>query len=197
MGEEGMAGSISKGPVHRKIDKRIRNMTRQERPNFAADLRDGAQDYFVVLRNHNVGLSNQEEDYLRAKWYIQPPPWQGWWRAQQPIMPIIREGLAFALVKSMQGNRLLPVDSYWMTGGANAIVQVFVVVSPEQVTRIIYTPPSDPPVGRSRPQAVDIWVIKEGQETGNENELLFEDAVIVVPDRKRIVRMQRREFREG
>jgi hypothetical protein len=196
MGEEGMAGSISKGPVHRKIDKRIRTMTRQERQNFAADLR-GSLDYFEVLRRHNVGLTSQEEQYLRDKWYIQPqpPPWQGWWRQQQPIMPIIREGLAVALDKSIENNQHLPIDSYWMTGGNNASVQVFVTVSPEQVTRIIYTPPSDPPVGRERPEGVNIWIIKEGQQTGNETEFFFHSAVDRPP--KRIVRMQRREFREG
>jgi hypothetical protein len=196
MGEEGMAGHISKGPVHRKIDKRIRAMTREQRQNFAEALR-GTQDYFEVLRNFEVGLTRQEEDYLRAKWYIQPPPWHGFWRGQQPIMPIIRQGLAFALDKSIENNQRLPVDSYWMTGGNNARVQVFVTVSPEQVTRIIYTPPSETPQGLSRPERVNIWVMKEGQETADEDELHFEDAVIVVPDRKRIVRMQRQEFREG
>jgi hypothetical protein len=195
MGDEGMDGSISKGPVHRKIDKCIADMGRQERQNFATALRDQGQDYFEVLKNHGIILTNEEKNYLSKTWY--PPPGQGWWQAQQPIMPIIRDGLAFALVKSRQGDRLRPVDSYWMTGGYDAKVQVFVAVSPEQVTRIIYTPPSEPPAGRNRPERVNIWVIKEGQETADERELYFEDAIIIPLFRKRIVRMQRREFREG
>lgn len=204
MGDEGMSGHISKGPVHRKVDARVNSMNADQRQAFRDALADPAQSYLNVLNNFNVGLTVGEETYLRDHWYIQPEPpqWNGWWRGLQPIEPIIRQGLIKAINESLTQNPPLPIDSYWVTAGAwapagrDVQVEVFVSRSNVQVTRIIYTPPTEPPENKQRPFNPNLWIVKaesDPVQPGNQRPEETAESVVTVGAR-RIVTWRRREF---
>ena len=204
MGDDGIIGRISKGPVHRKVDARVNAMHVVERQAFKNALADPAQSYLDVLNTFNVGLTPIEEKYLREHWYIQPEPpeWRGWWRVLQPIEPVIRQGLIKTIDESLQRDPPLPIDSYWVTAGSwapagqDVQVEVFVSRTPYQVTRIIYTPPPEPPASRQRPVDVDLWIVRPEPAPVAQGQVRPEETAesVVAMGGKTIVTWKRREF---
>jgi hypothetical protein len=124
-------------------------------------------------------------EYLQDTWYNSqgdPPKtelgklkqWgpeglQGFWPARyHPIEPIIRQGLIRALELAIEKD--LPLDSYWMADGDRLInagdrFETLVMCTPQQITRIVMTPPSPPPRNPQNPMNfADIRVIKRGEK---------------------------------
>lgn len=187
MGDEGLFGNTSKGPVHTAIDAWVNYHDQGVyvlRQAFLDALNDEAQDYVDILSNDDAQwkqpyrkifdtlpkVSEGQAEYLRNFWYNTRT---GWWHDRQPIQPIIRQGLIKAIELAME--RKLPLDSYWVTMGdipqAGQYFHVIITCSPQQVTRLILTPLSDPPdqdhLARLT-QPADIWVVKRRSTTDHE-----------------------------
>jgi len=150
---EGVFGSIVKGPVHQLVDTVVNDPTR--RAAFLAALRNAgtADQYCDLLKYH--GLTEDQAKYLREWWYNEP---RSFWPQLQPIYPILKRGLIKA-IEVADMNPSLPVDSYWSPGGTD--VQVCITRSRYQVTRIILTPATPPPVVQ-RTKDAPIWVVRRG-----------------------------------
>lgn len=186
MGDEGLFGNISKGPVHTAIDAWVNYQEKGVyvlRQPFLNALTDEAQDYVDILSDdahwkqpHRKILdtlpkvSEGQAEYLRNFWYNTRT---GWWHDCQPTQPIIRQGLIRAIELAME--RTLPLDSYWVAIGdmpqAGQYFQVIITCSRAQVTRIILTPLSDPPDKdhlAHLTEPADIWVVKRRSTTDRE-----------------------------
>jgi hypothetical protein len=149
---EGVFGHITKGPVHQLVDKIVNSGTRMD---FLAKVKAAANpdDYITVLRN--AGLDAESADYLRTRWYNLGPT--GQWAYLQPIYPILKAGLVKAIeLVEAEG---LKLDSYWSPAGTQ--VEVIVVKSAWQVTRIIMTPPPFEPI-KQRTKETDMWIVRRG-----------------------------------
>lgn len=148
---EGVFGNIVKGPVHQAVDAVVNDPTR--RAAFLAGLRGAATaDQYCTLLTDNL-LPPVQADYLRRWWYNGADRFWPW---LQPIYPILKRGLIKA-IEVADMSPVLPLDSYWSTGGTQ--VQVFVARSKQQVTRIILTPATPPPTVR-RMRDAPMWVVR-------------------------------------
>jgi hypothetical protein len=181
----GISGHISKGIVHTKVDKVLNHRSGNvfdKRQNFRNHL-DNAHDwnsYLAMLQDQTVMgqdfLLSDEARYLRDHWYNDTDP-DVWWQWLQPIYPILRRGLLKAIFTAdidpttanpnNPRNPPLPIDSYWLPGGNQ--VAVLVTASPQQVTRLIITPPSPAPYARRHTRS-DIWEIRRGHGEGHDND---------------------------
>ena len=188
MGDEGSLGHIVKGPVHTQVDVYANS---PQRPHFLTALQS-TRDYLDIL-----GTDAQVEprliEYLRRTWYNLSA--SGWWPWLQPIQPLIRRGLIQALELASRDpdtgeeRKLpLPIESYWMPDGNQ--VETVIVVSAQQVTRILLTPPSPPPMYR-RNTPVAIWNVRRSGPQTVGNETLEEIVVAVYED---IATWRRKEF---
>ncbi len=133
----GMVGDIAKGAVHTRVDPLVKNAAK--RHDFIEALRDPQQSYLDILRAF-TDITAGELEYLREYWY--DPNWthpnsECWWKAHQPIEPIIRQSLIKAFELAIQKD--LPLDSYWICVGNK--FEVFITCSEHQITRIISSPP--------------------------------------------------------
>ena len=109
---DGIAGQISKGPVHKKVDDHVNHMAGgvfDKRAAFLTKLQAATtwQPYLQMLET-DVGLTQAESNYLRTKWYDTTDPGVSW-KNLQPIYPVLRQGLIKAL---QEAGTTLPLDSY-------------------------------------------------------------------------------------
>ena len=178
---EGMFGQIMKGPIHQAVDAIVNSGARD---SFLANLQSAAtaNDYLDILSGHKV--ETYYLDYLRRWWYPEAdtpntkpigrvPGLDGFWPGLQPIYPILRRGLVKALEVARDAR--LPLDSYWSSGGTE--VQVYVTKSPQQVTRIILTPPTPPPITVRKKDTKRIWVVRRGSPALTVGELHMDEVV--------------------
>jgi hypothetical protein len=188
MGDEGSLGHIVKGPVHTQVDVYANS---QQRQHFLTALQS-TRDYLDILET-DARVDLRLIEYLRRTWYNLSA--SGWWPWLQPIQPLIRQGLIQALELANRDpdtgeerTPFLPIESYWMPDGDQ--VETLIVVSTQQVTRILLTPPSPPPF-RYRGTPVPIWNVRRSgpQIVGNET---LEEIVVAVKDD--IVTWRRKEF---
>ena len=157
---DGIAGHISKGPVHRLVDAYVnaKNSAGQfaNRAAFLGKLQTQAETFvqYLAILEKDVGLSTARSNYLRARWYDPDDPSISWPHLQ-PIYPVLKQGLIKALQEAGTTHLL---DSYWMAVAQDTTIAVIVAKSPVQVTRIIVTPPSSMP-GANRTQDAPMWVV--------------------------------------
>jgi hypothetical protein len=169
-----MSATILKGPVHQAIDELVNEDATKHAAFLEAlkgleQDKDCTEAYLEILKSHTPKLrwfsppppysSNYLDDgyvdylldYLHDTWYNpsdEPKPRQprfkglnGFWPiAYHPTEPIIRQGLIAAIELATQ--RSLPLESYWINTGNS--IETIVICNPQQVTRIIMTPPSPP-----------------------------------------------------
>lgn len=155
---EGVWGGIVKGPVHRFVDAYLNQQTNgvyDKRQEFLDKVKAAANadDYLTYLKS--LGLKTGDADYLRTWWYNEGPT--GFWPWLQPIYPVLKAGLIKAIEVAIATRR--PLDSYWSSSGHQ--VEVFVTQSPFQITRLIVTPWTIPPVNL-RTQQADTWMVRRG-----------------------------------
>jgi hypothetical protein len=140
----------------RKITATANDASKREA--FLNALKDQSQTFVQVLVDQ-VGLQESEAHYLRTYWFNPRIGDQRiFWPDKQPIEPIVRHGLIKALELAIE--YVLPTDYYWISSAQQ--FEVYIVVSPYQVTHFILSPP--PPDGPTRALATDasIWAIKGG-----------------------------------
>jgi hypothetical protein len=169
---EGVFGHISKGPVHKFVDALVNDPTK--RAQFLADLKGAATGdaYATILRNR--GMNPGMADYLRTRWYTTGP--SGMWPWLQPIYPTLKRGLIKA-IEVADETPAVPLDSYWAPIGVQ--VEVIVVRSARQVTRIIVTPPSMPPtMKRSKP--APMWVVRRDSTGLQQGDQTLDEVVEMV-----------------
>ena len=175
---EGVLGHISKGIVLTKVDAVV-NHTAAGRFDLRADLladlkaSNTPQDYREVLERV-AKVTTSESNYLGAKWY-EPG---GWWPNHEAAFGVVLRGLIKAI--ELAGADL-PVDSYWLPVAPPGVIEVSICKSARQVTRIILTPPSEPPV-HDRPAQRDMWVVKSKLESDRTG-LATKDEVVESVDR--------------
>jgi hypothetical protein len=173
---EGLGGHVTKGRVHLLFDRYV-NEQKAKRKALLDGLRaaDTPDKYVGILRDV-VGVKAAQTRYLTDTWYNTGAG--GLWSKLQPIYPILRRGLIKALEEA---GDTLPLESYWTTTGTQ--VEVMVMRSAHQVTRVIVTPPGDPAVD-ARTSVVPMWVIRrpvtgEPRTTTDEVMDLVEPGVII------------------
>ena len=161
---DGLLGHIAKGPIHKKVDALVNDPTGgfAKRVQFLHDLNlinptsaNASTDYRHLLETQ-AGITTAETAYLRDTWYNTGP--NGWWTQAQPIYPTLHYGLVKALNEA--GPNLL-LDSYWMPllpQGGPPVVEVIILGSASQVTRIIVTPRSPAPM-QPRHTPASEWVV--------------------------------------
>jgi hypothetical protein len=156
-------GIIAKGLVNRKVDNTCNDLSKRDA--FLAALRDAGRDFVQILIEH-ASVTSREADHLRRYWFNDKwaaPDSGCWWQDKQPIVSIVRQGLIKALEVATQDpdtgeKRSLPIDSYWLSGGAT--FEVIVTCSPQQITRIILTPPVPVHLPGNLTARAPIWVVK-------------------------------------
>ncbi|MGH7303534.1 MAG: hypothetical protein ACRELZ_09605 [Candidatus Rokuibacteriota bacterium] len=165
---EGSSGHVTKGIIHLRLDTFV-NTQKAMREKFIAAIRNAATPdaYLLVLQNL-VKVKLAEANYLRDTWYNGGTG--GLWPTLQPVYPVLQQGLIKALEEAGPD---LPLDSYWTPIGTQ--VEVIVVKSKSQVTRIIVTPPGPPPE-QTRTKRVALWVVRRGaaEEAGEKKDQVVE-----------------------
>jgi hypothetical protein len=133
--------------------------TAPNRQEFIDAVKNWSNDYLDVLKIAEV--TNREIEYLCEYWF--DPNWADlsskcWWREQQPIEPIVRQGLITAIDVATydpdsgeQRPEPLDVDSYHIYGDRDYFESI-VTWTDKQVTRILLTPPH-PKEARVAPRA--------------------------------------------
>jgi hypothetical protein len=153
--------TLIKGTVHKRVEQLV-NHNPRARAQLVDALKDRTQDYIQILMDL-AGVTQEEATHLRQAWYNP----QGWWRAHQPIEPIVRQSLIKAL--ELAAERDLPIESHWLCVGNQ--FQVIVTCNDSQVIRLILTPP--PPDIPAQPiDRLPMWIIKQGtgvERAGDEN----------------------------
>jgi hypothetical protein len=170
MPSEGIGANIIQGPVHKAIDELVNHRdatgTFDRRDSFLQALQalqpaDAEHtDAYLAILQQQAGVTATQAGYLRQHWYNSGP--DSFWPAApfHPLEPLVRQGLIKALGLAIQRN--LPLESYWMPGGKDGTFEVIVTCSPmQQVTRILLTPMSPPPMDPATLlNFADIFVIK-------------------------------------
>jgi hypothetical protein len=153
---DGITGHISKGPVHKLVDACLNHQSGgqfDKRADFLAGLQAATSSaLYRALIEKQAGVSPGLSQYLSTVWYNETGT--GNWQNLQPVYPILREGLIKAI--TLAGTDRL-VDSYWLSLPSLPMVEVIVMRSARQVTRLILTPPSAP--GLPRTKEADMWVV--------------------------------------
>ena len=155
---DGIAGHISKGPVHQLVDACLNHQVGgafDKRAGFLAGLQAATTsvDYRKLIEGF-AGVSPGLSQYLSTVWYNETGT--GNWQNLQPIYPVLREGLLKAI--TLAGTDRL-VDSYWLPLPNFPFVEVIVMRTPRQVTRLIMTPPGG--VGQPRTVNAEMWVVSK------------------------------------
>ncbi len=168
-GEGGIFSNISKGGVHVSLDAQLNHRDEQgrfdRRAIMLAALKDPSQNYIRILKELGQVPENYA-NYIAKYWY--DPNWASadspcWWKAIQPIEPIIRQSLIDAIELANESNAI--IDSYWMPIVTEEC-QVLITRSEAQVTRLVLTPPTPlPPKNWATiwTDVADIWVVKRGE----------------------------------
>jgi hypothetical protein len=156
---DGIAGHISKGPVHQLVDACLNHQAAggqfDKRAAFLTGLQAATTSVqYRALIEQQAGVSPKMSVYLSEVWYNETGA--GNWQNLQPIYPVLREGLIKAI--TLAGNNLL-VDSYWLPLPNLPFVEVILMRSARQVTRLIMTPTSA--VGTPRTADTEMWVIAQ------------------------------------
>src|SRR5262245_17280057 len=102
---DGIAGHISKGPVHQRVDACLNHQAGgqfDKRGAFLAGLQAATTsvDYRKLIENM-AGVSPGQSQYLSTVWYNEAGT--GNWQTLQPIYPILREGLIKAITLAGTG----------------------------------------------------------------------------------------------
>lgn len=152
-----MPQSVAKGPILTRFDQ-----FSQSRANLLAlkanlAVAGESSNVVAILNSHNL-LTPDEANHLERDWFDRDG--DGWWKARQPIQPIIAKGFIEAIDKALEpmtGQEALPLDCYWVCDsghnepghiaeheshpqGEDGAVEVAVMWNSRQVTVLIQTP---------------------------------------------------------
>lgn len=157
---DGIAGHVSKGPIHTKVDALVNHKDSKGQFDKRAAFLDAiinranTPDAYRQILETQAEVTREESDYLRDIWYNEGP--RRWWPEVQPIYPVLRQGLIKALQEAGQH---LVLDSYWMPIAGDSVIETIIVKSAVQVTRIVVTPAS-PRTPRRRSTPAPMWAVK-------------------------------------
>jgi hypothetical protein len=193
MGDVVVAGAISKGVIHVKVDAVVNHTDGagkfDRREGFLQALRQAVAptDYGTLLETQ-AGALRAETTYLRDVFYTTP---NGWGADGGSVFAILRLGLIRA-IEEAGSTRLL--DSYWLAA-SEKVVETIICRSPIQVTRIFLTPPipMTPENSRKRHTDAPMWVVTP-QGAPSEREGFERNDAIVRAVEGNTVTWQRREF---
>ena len=129
-----------KPAIPTNIDNVLGTASKAKLAQFLTDLAS-AKGLGDLAKKHGITKSKRQEDHLRNDWLNETGA--GWWQAQQPIEPILREGFRrlSLLVKSLS----LPVSTYWIPYGVATPVAVVLQIGAGEIEMDIYTPEAPPP----------------------------------------------------
>ncbi len=177
MGYEGISANFAKGPVHKAMDAQLNY--KDENGEYAKrseilNLLSNEDNKYIDLLKTVFQVPIGAADYVAEHWYNpNPDARQTWWKEKQPIEPIIRQSLIYAIKMAKD----LPIDSCWLPIGNREVhpnnysrgvfrtdefpFEVVLVRGDYQLTRLIITPPSPRPLRLELyTQPIDVWVVK-------------------------------------
>jgi hypothetical protein len=136
-----MAGPILKGSFMRKLDLALNDAAKRAQflQRLSSKRGDGGWTEPVLdVATELMGLTPVEQDHVQRHWF---DPLKSWWPRHQPIESIVRLGLIQLIELANEpgaDGRPRSVDCYWIAG--IDLVQLSALVSPTQVTGILFTP---------------------------------------------------------
>jgi hypothetical protein len=179
-----MSATILKGPVHQATDALV-NQDATTRAAFLEALKalqppdeDHTAAYLEILARHAPQLAHFVVPQLGPVNVLNYPhdTWDNssdrptkprrsgaagfWSAAHHPTEPVIRQCLITAIELAIEKH--LPLDSYWIAAGDR--VETLVLCTPQQITRLLVTPPSPRPQNPGHlMNFADIRMIKRGE----------------------------------
>lgn len=155
-----MPSMIAKNAILAKIESRLNQSPVAQAQHLKGLL--NANNTLHDVYQQFLGLSSGDWDvqHLKNDWFTVPG---GWWSAEQPISPIIRQGFIEACDQLIAGNGNRRLDCYWVCVGGH--VEVWVAKGPlDCVTFVVSTPHPEGPLPAQSwlhgPE--DIWVVRSG-----------------------------------
>ena len=153
MAREALPGAwLTKGITFRSLDRIIGLGNPTE---FRKDLASRAKLGDLGIKHGVIDKS--------AKTHVEEDAFGGfkilkaWWPGFAKKEEIVREGYALAYEKAGEGKKMLPIITYWVTGGNH--FEIAVARSDHQVTVFLATPPPPPPTKDRKEVDEDIWFV--------------------------------------
>ena len=132
-------GVILEGLILKAVKRVTQNP--QLRGNFLTALNNAStapgSDWITFLRQYG-GLDANAEDYFRRSWL------GTFWSPSYPVETLVRRGFIEAIELANQHGGL-PIEGYWIWTNDASAFKVLIAPSPQQVTCIFLTPPTNTP----------------------------------------------------
>lgn len=169
-----MPSRIAKGPILSYFD-RVMNNSGKPPGDVAKSLKTALETSTgtpldqILGTEFSIPSTHVYLDHLDDHWF---DPYTGWWASQQPIDPIIRQGLIEVcdlVIHASQENppRVLPIDTYWIC--AEGPVEVWICMPKTHLTVHIVTPPIYARPTPAATMAEPIYMVRRAGPTVGEN----------------------------
>ncbi len=159
-----MPGAVAKPPILERLDKLSSDKSAFE--DAFTDLKATlpiANELIKWGKDHGLIQTKAEEDHLRDHWF------GTWWQNHKKKPEVVKHGLvkAFNLAVDQQKH----FDCYWVCSAD--MFQLFSLLSPHQVTVLVFTPEPPYQTNTAFPDEEDIWLAKDkllGSKAGEQLE---------------------------
>lgn len=176
---------LGKGPLLRAIDDLAAGLGPSQLQGLLTVLEDPHGQGLASLASH-LGLAPPATvQHLEQDWF------SGWWPDQQPVEPILRDGLAQAVRLSLfdpatglPRAQPLAIDALWLSGVDR--VEVGLGASAHQVTLFLLTPPVQDIVEAGPTELDPVWMVHRGAPRGDEEVVSSQRGVLTTRIRRRV-----------